>query len=394
MMPTRQDLFNLDPTVTFFNSMLLTSHPKPVRDQIAEFEDILDRNPGCFWRDHFIAYDQRNMEWAARYMGCADSQIALVDSATVGLGVIYGGLTLEPGSEVIVSDHEHFSAVKAIEYAKRRGEWRVAPIDWYREGETPVLETMLDSLVDRISEETRVLALTWVHSSTGVKMPVREICQYIQALNKHRRRKILTIVDGVHAFGLENFSVTDLGCDIFVTSCHKWLFGPRGTGLIYVRESAEPFLQPVIATYNGIYHENWRSRMEKAAVPLAHQLSPGGFQSFSHKWSLFKAFEMHLELGKASIEKTTYDMTAYLKEGLVALPGVRLITPKDRRFSASLICVEVARRHPEELVDLLWKHRIVATVTPYYREYLRFSVAFYNTREECDRVVDVLRELI
>src|SRR5205823_2468424 len=90
-------------------------------------------------------------------------------------------------------------------------------------------------VVAGIGPRTRVLALTWVHSSTGVKLPIRKIADALAPLNAGRTEsdRILFCVDGVHGFGNQNVRLTDLGCDFFASGCHKWLFGPRGTGLVW-----------------------------------------------------------------------------------------------------------------------------------------------------------------
>ncbi len=382
--------FVLDPSYIMLNSMLLSSHPKTVREAITKFDSELDKSPGSFWLQNFREFDARNCQWAARYLGCSAEQICLVDSATVGLGLIYNGLLLDAGSEILVSDQEHYATLKSIEYASSHGEFSIRKMIWYDEPATVDKDRILSSLKAAISEKTRVIAITWVHSSTGVKLPVAEICHYIGDLNKTREQKILTVIDGVHALGVEDFHVNDLGCDLFVSSCHKWLFGPRGTGLIYLKPGVEAFLRPSIPTYNAYSYENWRARVEKVKVPLAHEMAPGGFQSFSHKWALYKAFEMHLEVGKKQIQDRTYGLAKYLKERLSKIPGIRLLTPISEKFSAALVVFDVEGVSPSLVVDYLAKYKILATVTPYFRQYVRFSPAVYNTQEELDIAVDHL----
>ena len=88
---------------------------------------------------------------------------------------------------------------------------------------------IVDMISKNITDKTRVIALTWVHSSTGVKIPVSKISWMIAKQNESRGKKIIFCVDGVHGFGIENISMNELGCDFFAPGTHKWLFGPRGT---------------------------------------------------------------------------------------------------------------------------------------------------------------------
>ena len=91
-------------------------------------------------------------------------------------------------------------------------------------------------MMSRFSKTTPgVLALTWVHSDTGLKLPVRQIADALVPINAVRplAARALLCVDGAHGLGVEDATVADLGCDFLVAGTHKWLFGPRGTGLVW-----------------------------------------------------------------------------------------------------------------------------------------------------------------
>ena len=106
-------------------------------------------------------------------------------------------------------------------------------------------------IVRGITPRTRVVALTWVHSSTGYKIPARSIADAISAINDRRpeERRIFFCLDGVHGFGVEDFAIEDLGCDFFMADCHKWLFGPRGTGIIAAGPRGFEPLVPTIPSF-------------------------------------------------------------------------------------------------------------------------------------------------
>ena len=105
---------------------------------------------------------------------------------------------------------------------------------------------MTDAIATAIQPATRVVAITWVHSGTGVKTPVRAIADAVAAANAKRTaaERILLCVDGVHGFGVEDATVADLGCDFFAAGTHKWMFGPRGTGVLWGRAELWPIAAP------------------------------------------------------------------------------------------------------------------------------------------------------
>jgi selenocysteine lyase/cysteine desulfurase len=116
----------------------------------------------------------------------------------------------------------------------------------YQTGAKATVQGMTQAIARAITQKTRVVAITWVHSSTGVKTPVREIADVIAKANHARpeNQRVLLCVDGVHGFGIENVTMGDLGCDFFVAGTHKWLFGPRGTGVLWGKRDRRSATSP------------------------------------------------------------------------------------------------------------------------------------------------------
>ena len=97
---------------------------------------------------------------------------------------------------------------------------------------------------------------------------------------------MLLCVDGVHGFGVEETSPAELGCDLFAAGCHKWLFGPRGTGLLWGRPAAWRRLEPTIPSFDGRAYAAWMNGDSAPDGPPGPLLTPGGFHSFEHRWAL------------------------------------------------------------------------------------------------------------
>ena len=231
-----------------------------------------------------------------------------------------------------------------------------------------------------VRPNTRVLTLTWVHSSTGVKMPVRRVADGLATINAGRdeRDHVLLCVDGVHGFGVENVAASDLGCDFFVAGCHKWLFGPRGTGLVWGRPEAWPAAGPTIPSFSG------------GDTPGAAN-TPGGFHSFEHRWALAQAFQFHRRVGRARIAARTHALNRRFKRGLAQMAQVRLYTPQSDRLSAGIVCFDVRGLTPEDVVGRLRARGIIATATPYSPSYARVSPSILNTPGEIDRALAAIR---
>jgi selenocysteine lyase/cysteine desulfurase len=313
----------------------------------------------------------------------------------MGLGLLYGGLKLAPGDELLTSTHDFYSTHEALRLRALRGGARVRKIELYRRLSTVSADEIVSTIRKAIRPRTRVLALTWVHSSTGLKLPVAEIGRALGEVNARRdaHDRLLFCIDGVHGFGLENDSVARLGCDFFVSGCHKWLFGPRGTGLVWGRREAWSRTSPTIPSFDGRAILSWIHPGAGPKAPGGATMTPGGFHSFEHRWALREAFDFHTAIGPPRIAARTHALAEQLKDGLAHLPNVILRTPRSRALSAGLVCFEVRTLEAPAAVDDLKSRGILASVTPYATQYVRLGPSIVNTPAEVDAALRAIRRL-
>ena len=193
--------------------------------------------------------------------------------------------------------------------------------------------------------------------------------------------RVLLCVDGVHGLGAEAATVRELGCDAFASGCHKWLYGPRGTGVLWANARLRALLRPAIPSFDdAASYGAWLTGGVPAGMPDGSRLTPGGFHTFEHRWALTEAFRFHETIGRRRVEARVRGLAARLKAGLEDVDGVRLRTPAGAGLSAGLVCFEVDGRDPDEVVRRLAARRIVASVTPYARRYVRLGPGIVNSR--------------
>jgi len=231
-----------------------------------------------------------------------------------------------------------------------------------------------------ITRRTRVIAITWVHSSTGVRTPVRAIADVVATENARRapEQRLLLCVDGVHGFGVEDVTMADLGCDFFAAGTHKWIFGPRGTGVVWGRAELWPLLRPTIPHFGMAAYQAWMQGVEPPPT-TADMMTPGGFHSFEHRWALGEAFEFHRSIGKTKIASRIHELNRQCKQGLAKMKHVTLHTPTGDDVSSGIITFEVAGLKPDQVVARLLEKRIVASSTPYATSYARVAPGLLNS---------------
>lgn len=367
-------------------SFFLVSHPRIVREAIEAHRKGLDDDPIGYIETNCAKYEIAVRAAAAGYLGAKPDDLALTDSTTQGLGVVYGGLDLRPKQEILSTTHDHIVTQIALDSRAARAGSKVRRIALYDDPARASTDEMTSRLAKAIKPETRIVALTWVHSGTGVKLPLRALADIVARANATRAEadRALLFVDGVHGFGNQDFDVGALGCDFFIAGCHKWLFGPRGTGLVWGRTEAWPITQPSIPSMDPMWRTEPPDRMPRAAL-----MTPGGFHSFEHRWALSAAFDMHRQIGKAKVAARVRDLNTRCKEGLAKLPRVRLKTPMSSELSAGIICFEVDGVAPEQIVAKLAGKRIIASVTPafYTPAYARLAPSLLTLEADVDAAI-------
>jgi selenocysteine lyase/cysteine desulfurase len=390
-----RDQFELDTGETNFATFLLSLHPRQVRDAIDVHRAALDRDAKRYLDSEESAAEARVRTAAAAHLDVQADEIALTDSTTMGLALVYGGLRLRAGGEVLTTTHDFYSTHESLRLRAVRTAAHVRRIRLYRDARSVSVDEVVSGVRRAVTRRTRVLAVTWVHSSTGVKLPVRAIADVLQSVNRGRAPadRILLCVDAVHGFGVEAATPAELGCDVFVSGCHKWLFGPRGTGLVWARPAAWNAITPTIPSFDGRAIGAW-IRRQPPRLPRAAAVTPGGFHSFEHRWALREAFEFRREIGQTRVETRTHELASRLKAGLREIPGVRLVTPDGPALSAGLVCFSVGSHDSGDVVALLYdRARIVASVTPYAARYVRFGPSILNSPADVDLALRTIRTL-
>jgi selenocysteine lyase/cysteine desulfurase len=393
--------FEQDPAYVNLTGFLLTPHPRRVRDAIAGHRDALDRNPALVLERQLElsmagkdSFDTAPRTAAARFLAAQPEEFALTDSTTMGLGLVYGGFRIGPGKEVLTTQHDHYSTHEALRLRAARDGVKVRKIALYAEAARTSVEEIVGNLERELAAETRVVAATWVHSSTGVKLPIRAMADAIATANRKRAAgdRIWFVVDGVHGFGIENVTMADLGCDVFIAGCHKWLFGPRGTGIVWARRGVWDQVAPTIPAFDGAPYSAWiKNTTPVASFSVMH--TPGGFHSFEHRWALPAAFAFQSEIGRAEIQTRVHELNTRLKQGLKGMARIRLHTPMDPKLSSGITCFEVQGIDNDAVVKRLLERKIIASTSPYAVSYARLAPGLLNDEQQVDGALAALAAL-
>lgn len=387
--------FSLSPGLVHMAGFFLASHPASVREAIDRHRRGLDADPIGYWFEQEEKQETTVLRTIADYLAADPTEIALTDSTTMGLGLLYGGLQLRSNQEILTTTHDHYSTETSLRLRAERTGATVRQIPLYKSLKTVSQSELVDTLVQQVRPQTRVIAVTWVHSSTGLKLPIHDMATAIATINKTRSEqdRVILCVDGVHALGVEDFRLSEVGCDFLVAGTHKWMFGPRGTGLVWGHKRAWPVAHPTIPTFNTQAYDIWMQLTPPKELPPSVYMTPGGFHSFEHRWALDEAFKFHQAIGKSRVTQRIYELNQQLKQGLAKMSHVTLHTPLSQDLSAGIVCFDVVGLPARHVVERLRERGIIGSVTPYAIQYARLAPGLLNSTEEVETVLKAVQSL-
>jgi selenocysteine lyase/cysteine desulfurase len=312
----------------------------------------------------------------AAHWGVDPEELAITRSASEGLQICQLGIELARGDEVLATTQDYPRMIATFKQRERREGIVLRQLKLPVPAEDPARIVALYEAA--ITPRTRLILVTHMMNLTGQITPVREIVAMA------RRRGVPVIVDGAHSFAHLDFKISDLDCDYFATSLHKWLFAPLGTGLLYVRRSKIRGLWPLTAAAPELT-DDIRKFEEVGTRPEANALA------------IAEALTFHQAIGGARKEaRLMYLRDTWARRLLAAGSRVRLYTSLRPRVAGNIVMVDVDGVDPMKLWAYLWeKHRIQtgAIVHDEFRG-LRVSPSVYTTPEELDRFCTVMEQVI
>jgi isopenicillin-N epimerase len=377
------------------SSFFLVSHPRPVRDAIEKHRNAIDENPFEYLEKNIWEMPGKIQSAVAEYLGGKADEVAATNSTTMGLALVYHGLPIKTGQEILTTAHDHFVHHEAVRLAAERAGATVRKIALFDDIKTVSISEITARIKKAISPKTRAVGVTWVHSSTGLKLPIRAIANTIAEANKGRAEsdRVILVVDGVHGFGVEDENVAEMGADFFIAGTHKWIFGPRGTGIVWAKAENWKELRMIFPAFAVAPFSAWITESKLTAPMQASWMTQGGFHAFEYEWALPAAFEFHKKIGRAKIAERIHYLNDQCKEGLAAMRHVKLHTPRGNKLSSGLITFEIEGIKSADVVKRLHEKHIIASTAPYKESYARLAPSLLNTPEEIETTLRHIRAI-
>ena len=234
-----QQGFTLDRTIVNLNNGGCCPSPRVVHEAFKRYLDLSNEAPVY----HMWQILEPNIETVRRRLaaefGCDPEEMAITRNASEALQIAQLGIDLKAGDEVVTTNQDYGRMLDTWDQRVRRDGITVKKISF--PVPPPSMDDLADRLISSIGPKTKVLHFCHITNLTGQIFPVKKICDAARA------KGVKTIVDGAHAFAHFPYKASDLGCDYYGTSLHKWLLAPIGTGFLYVRKEKQKKIWPLMA---------------------------------------------------------------------------------------------------------------------------------------------------
>lgn len=317
----------------------------------------------------------------AQLLNADEEEIALTDNTSNGINLIAASIDWGKKDEIIISDEEHPAGIVPWLHLKNLYGIKVKVIKIGND-EDAFIEVLKKSL----TSNTKLVCLSHVSCMTGFRLPVDRISKII------KETKALLLVDGAQSAGQIDVDVKEIGCDIYSIPGQKWLMGPEGTGGLYIRKGLIDKLKCLNAGYRSIKALN----LEKGEIAL-HD-SAKRFEMADKNTALLAGFgeaiDFLSEIGIKRIEKRIKELSLKLIYSLKNIPRAEILSPnKNNIWHSGLVSIIIKNKIASELVNILCREKKIICRHFPSRNIIRFSVNFFNTAEEIQKVTKAVKKL-
>ncbi|MCC6425897.1 MAG: aminotransferase class V-fold PLP-dependent enzyme [Phycisphaerales bacterium] len=372
-----QQAFTADRAFVNLNNGGVSPSPRIVQESVKRNLDFSNTSTAyTMWR---ILEPQRETvrQRMARQWGTDTEEIAITRNSSESLQICQLGMKVEPGDEVLTTTQDYPRMITTFKQRERRDGIKLVQVKIPIPCEDPA--QIVRIFEQAITPRTRILLICHVINITGQILPVRDIV----AMARTKNGGIPVIVDGAHALAQFDFKISDLGCDYYGVSLHKWLCAPHGTGLLYVRKDKIRDLWPMMAADEKLDNDI-RKFEEIGTHPAANFLG------------IADALTFHQAIGGKRREARLRYLRDYWAKPLLELPKVKLHTSLDPRFSCAIGNVQIEGVDTAELAGHLFDKYKIYVVGIKHDEFegIRVTPSVYTTIEELDRFIDAMRKVI
>ena len=377
-----QGHFLLNPEIIFLNHGSFGACPKPVFEAYQAWQLKLERQPVLFLGRELAAYQEQARQALAEYLHAGPDDLVYLPNATHGVNIVARSLDLQPGDEILTTDHEYGACDNTWDFLcrKRGARYIHQPLPLPLADPDQIVEQLWQGVTSR----TRLIFVSHITSPTALILPVQAICR------RARQQGILTLIDGAHAPGQIEVDLQAIGADFYTGNCHKWMLSPKGAAFLYARPQLQNLVEPLVVSWgysagagttSGSRYIDllqWTGTMDPSAalsVPCAIRFM------HEHSWREVAASCHRLAVETRRRLNTLTGLAALCSEqAFHQMFTVRLPAHTD----LALLKAGLYNDFQIEVPTILWNDQ----------KLIRVSIQAYNSRSDAQALIDALTTLL
>jgi isopenicillin-N epimerase len=379
-----KESFLLDPDIHFLNHGSFGSTPKPVFEAYQNWQLCLERQPVLFLGRELDGLLKESRIALGEYLNADADDLVYIPNATHGVNIIARSLSLQPGDEVLTTDHEYGACDYTWDFicGKTGARYVHQPIPLPVGSEEEIVEQFWQG----VTAQTKVIYISHITSPTALRLPVEQICQ------RARRSGILTILDAAHSPGQIPVDLQAIGADVSFGNAHKWMMSPKGAAFLHVRREVQHLVEPLVVSWG--YGNDPKLGTGSRFIDI---LQWTGTKDPCAALAVPDAIRFMREHHWDEIRAECHSLLRLAVESVCDLTGLPPLYPLDSDFYSQMAVAPL----PADVDSIALKarmydeYRVEAPLIEWNgRKLIRISVQGYNTREDIDALLTALSNLL
>jgi isopenicillin-N epimerase len=381
-LPAFAEDFLLRSDMAFFNHGSFGACPRPVFETFQNWQRKLEEQPVEFLGRKINGFLEVARLALAEHLNANADDLVYIPNATYGVNIVAHSLKLQPGDEILSSNHEYGACERA---------WR---FNCYRTGATYIsqeidlehtsAEAWVEQLWQGVTPRTKVIYLSHITSPTATIFPIAEVCR------RARAEGIMTVIDGAHAPGQIEIDLAALDADFYTGNCHKWLCSPKSAGFLYARRELQDLLDPLVVSWG------WKSRAPRPSRFLDIFEWRGTHDPASYL-AVPAAINYQNEHNWPAVREACHALACEARERVSELTGVPMVHDQSTMWWSQMTLLSLPDSCDVSLVkSRLWDEFAIEIPEVQWngRKFLRISVQAYNSPAQIDRLLEGLKVVL
>ncbi len=372
-----QNSYTVSATISNLNNGGVSPQPKVVQEMFEYTNRMFNETPSRFmWSSQGKMESVR--EKLADLAGCSADEIAINRNTTEAMNTVIWGIDLQKGDEVVLTEQDYSTVMRTWDQRQKRHGIVLNYISF----SLPIENTdlIVKKYTEAVTSKTKAVMITHVNNLNGNIMPVRAIADAVKKKNPN----ILVIVDGAHAFAHLDFNISDLNCDYYGASLHKWLCAPFGNGLLYVKKNR------IASTWQLFPFVDPQSDDIRKFETIGTRMLPA-------ELSIARAIEFHETIGSKRKQDRLFYLKNYWMEKVAKFPNVIVQTSFSQEFSGALGAFSLKNMKLGDIGKRLMNdyHIHTSSKADRHGKYtgMRITPHVYTKISELDRFVAAVKDL-